>query len=64
MYREFRLPFLKNIVHTKFRLGVYYTNFTNHSDPLAVFNNVASRNFGQFTGFQHRLAGFVFETAD
>lgn len=65
VWREFRLQV--PLVHKsfgKFRLGIYYTNFTGHSNPLQVFNNVTSPNFGQFLGFQHRISGFVFETAN
>lgn len=60
--RDFSLPFfLKNLIHSKVGLGIYYTDFTDRRNPLQVFNNTASPNFGQFVGFQHRLAGFVID---
>ncbi len=60
IYREFKLnmPGLKN---RKLRLGVYSLNLTNHSNWLAVYNNVTSPYFGRFAGMQHRVDGFVID---
>jgi hypothetical protein len=63
VYREFRLhlPFLGNMKNRKLRLGLYSLNVTNHSNPVAVYNSVASPFFGHFVGFQHRRDGFVID---
>jgi Carboxypeptidase regulatory-like domain len=58
------VPIFKSLRQDAFRFGIYYTNFLNHSNPLEIFNNVTSPNFGQFVGFQHRVAGFVVDLAD
>jgi carboxypeptidase family protein len=65
-YKEFHLPVLnfKKMQEHRFRLGIYYTNFTDHSNPLQVFNNVTSPDFGHFAGFQHRVAGMVFDLVE
>jgi hypothetical protein len=57
VYREFSLPLI--LKRHKIRLGIYALNFTNHSNPLDVFNNVSSPFFGHFVGFQHRVLGMV-----
>jgi hypothetical protein len=71
IYREFKigsLPFtgfLKNgMKDRKVRFGLYSINLTNHSNPLDVYNNVASPYFGHFVGFQHRLNGFVIDIVE
>jgi hypothetical protein len=63
VYREFplHLPFLGTMKNRKLRFGVYSLNLTNHSNPLAVYNNVTSPYFGHFVGFQHRVNGFVLD---
>jgi len=63
VYREFplHLPFLGTIKNRKLRFGLYTLNLTNHSNPLAVYNNVTSPYFGHFVGFQHRVSGFVID---
>ncbi|HEV8074893.1 MAG TPA: carboxypeptidase regulatory-like domain-containing protein [Candidatus Acidoferrum sp.] len=66
LYRQFRVPFLGNRggkVH-HIRLGVYTLNVTNHGNFNAVFNNVASPNFGQFVGFLYRHEGAVIDFVD
>ena len=63
VYREFplHLPFLGSLKNRKLRFGLYTINLTNHSNPLAVYNNVTSPNFGHFVGFQHRVNGFLID---
>ena len=63
VYRDFtlHLPFLGRTKNRKLRFGLYSINLTNHSNPLAVYNNVTSPNFGHFVGFQHRVNGFVID---
>jgi len=66
LYRQFRVPFLGNrggkVHHV--RLGVYTLNVTNHGNFNAVYNNVASPNFGQFVGFLYRHEGAVIDFVD
>jgi hypothetical protein len=66
VYRDFNLhlPFLGTMKNRKLRFGVYSINLTNHSNPLAVYNNVTSPYFGHFVGFQHRINGFVIDIVD
>ena len=51
IYREFRVPFLKgkNGNGHHIRLGAYTLNVTDHGNFNAVYNNVASPNFGKFS---------------
>ena len=66
LYRQFRVPFLGNRggkVH-HIRLGVYTLNLTNHGNFNAVYNNIASPNFGQFVGFLYRHEGAVIDFVD
>jgi hypothetical protein len=66
LYRQFRVPFLGNRggkVH-HIRLGVYTLNVTNHGNYNAVYNNIASPNFGQFVGFLYRHEGAVIDFVD
>ncbi len=60
LYRTFRLP-LARLGDRRVRLGIYFINFTNAADPLQVFNNAASPNYGQFTGNQHRVTGLTLD---
>ncbi len=66
LYREFRVPFLGNrsgkVHHV--RLGVYTLNVTNHHNFNAVYNNVASPNFGTFAGFLYRHEGMILDFVD
>jgi hypothetical protein len=66
LYREFRVPFLGNRSGKShhIRLGVYTLNVTNHHNFNAVFNNVASPNFGQFAGFLYRHEGAIIDFVD
>jgi Carboxypeptidase regulatory-like domain len=66
VYREFHLPFalIGWKKSRKFRIGFYSINVTNHSNPRDVFNNVTSRNFGEFAGFQHRVNGLVVDVVN
>ena len=59
IYRDFHmhLPFLGNRSRHKIRLGAYSINLTNHGNFNDVYNNVTSRFFGQFAGFQRRTDG-------
>lgn len=65
-YRTFRVPFLKgkggNGHH--FRLGAYTLNITNHGNFSTVYNNVASPEFGKFTGFLFRHEGMTLDFID
>ncbi len=60
IYREFKLN-LPGLRNRKLRLGLYTLNLTNHSNWLAVYNNINSPYFGHFAGFQHRVDGFVID---
>lgn len=65
-YREFTVPFMGS-QHGKrhhVRLGFYSLNVTNHGNFNAVYNNVASPNFGQFAGFLDRRDGAVIDFVD
>jgi len=66
LYREFRVPFLGNRSGKQHyvRLGVYTLNATNHGNYNAVYNNVASPNFGQFVGFLYRHEGAIIDFVD
>lgn len=66
LYREFRVPFLKgkNGKAHHIRLGVYTLNMTNHGNFNAVYNNVASPNFGRFAGFLYRHEGTIIDFVD
>jgi hypothetical protein len=63
VYREFQLhlPVLGTLKNRRFRFGAYAINLTNHLNPLEIYNNVASPDFGHFTGFQHRVDGLVID---
>jgi hypothetical protein len=52
-------PFANHI-----RLGVYTLNVTNHGNFNAVYNNVASPNFGHFAGFLYRHEGTIIDFVD
>ena len=66
VYREFaiHLPFFGNGKTKKIRFGLYSLNLTNHSNPLAIYDNVTSPVFGHFVGFQHRVNGFVLDAVN
>ena len=55
------MPFLTSLKNRKLRLGAYSLNFTNHSNPLEVYNNITSPIFGHFAGYQHRVFGLVID---
>jgi Carboxypeptidase regulatory-like domain len=66
LYRQFRVPFLGNRngkVH-HIRLGVYTLNVTDHHNFNAVYNNVASPNFGTFAGYLYRHEGMIIDFVD
>jgi Carboxypeptidase regulatory-like domain/TonB-dependent Receptor Plug Domain len=65
-YRDFHLhlPFLEHGSRHKVRVGLYSINLTNHGNFHDVYNNVSSPFFGQFTGFQRRVNGFILSFAD
>lgn len=65
-YRQFRIPFLKakGGKEHHFRLGAYSLNLTNHGNFSTVYNNVASPNFGRFTGFLYRHEGMTLDFVD
>lgn len=60
VYKDFPLPFHIHRGHT-FRLGIYSINTTGHQNPTAVYNDVTSPYFGQFTGLGKRVNGIVIE---
>ncbi len=66
LYRQFRVPFLGNRSGRSHhvRLGVYTLNTTNHMNFNAVYNNVASPNFGTFAGFLYRHEGAIIDFVD
>jgi Carboxypeptidase regulatory-like domain len=63
VYKEFalRVPFLGRSANRKLRFGLYSLDVTNHQNPHAVYNEVASPLFGRFAGFDRRLDGFVID---
>jgi hypothetical protein len=66
VYRDFRLhlPFLGRESKRKVRVGLYSINLTNHGNFHDVYNNVTSPFFGEFTGFQRRVSGFILSLAE
>ena len=58
--KDFEFPVVGWLKKHKFRASLRLYNLTNHSNPRDVLSNIASPNFGQYLGFQHRLfdAGF------
>jgi Carboxypeptidase regulatory-like domain len=66
LYRDFHLPlrFLERGGGHKVRVGLYSINLTNHGNFHDVYNNVTSPFFGEFTGFQRRVDGFILSFAD
>jgi len=60
VYKDFPLPFHIHRGH-KFRLGIYSIDTTGRQNPMAVFNNIASPQFGQFTGLGKRINGIIIE---
>jgi hypothetical protein len=65
-YREItgRLNIMRHVGGRTARIGIYSLNLTNHLNPLDVFNNNTSPQFGQLSGFQHRTLGMVIEFRD
>ena len=65
-YRTFQIPFLKGKSGKghHFRLGAYTLNVTNHGNYNAVYNNVASPDFGKFVGFLYRHEGMTLDFVD
>jgi hypothetical protein len=66
VYRDFHLPlkFLERGSGRKVRVGLFSINLTNHGNFHDVYNNVTSPLFGEFTGFQRRVNGFILSFAD
>lgn len=62
IYKDLPIPFHIHPGH-KFRLGIYSINTTNRRNPTAVYNNIASPYFGQFTGLGKRINGIIIEFA-
>ena len=60
LYKDFPLPFHIHRGHT-FRFGIYSVNTTSRRNPTAVYNNITSPMFGQFTGLDKRINGIVIE---
>jgi Carboxypeptidase regulatory-like domain/TonB dependent receptor-like, beta-barrel len=60
IYKDFPLPFHIHRGHT-FRFGIYSVNTTSRRNPTAVYNNITSPMFGQFTGLDKRINGIVIE---
>jgi hypothetical protein len=65
-YRTFRIPFWKgkNGKDHHFRLGAYSLNVTNHGNFNAVYNNVASPDYGKFVGLLYRHEGMTLDFVD
>ena len=63
IYKDFPLPFHIHPGHD-FRLGIYSIDTTGRKNPTAVYNNITSPFFGQFTGLGKRINGIVIEFAD
>ncbi|MEJ2008515.1 MAG: TonB-dependent receptor [Acidobacteriota bacterium] len=63
VYKDFPLPFHIHRGH-KFRFGIYSLNTTGRRNPTAVYNNITSPLFGQFTGLGKRINGIIVEFAD
>jgi hypothetical protein len=59
--KDFNLPLTSWLKNHKFRGAFQVYNLTNHSNPLDVYSNVTSQNFGHFVGFQHRLFDVSFD---
>jgi hypothetical protein len=59
VYRDFRIPLVRNSGSRKIRLGLYMINLTNHGNFSQVYNNVTSPQFGQFTGFERQKTAFL-----
>ena len=59
--KDFEFPLGGWLKKHKFRGSLRIYNLTNHSNPRDVLANVASPNFGQFLGFQHRLFDVGFD---
>lgn len=66
VYRDFKvhMPFLGREKQHKVRVGLYSINLTNHGNFHDVYNNITSPFFGEFTGFQRRVNGFILSFAD
>ncbi|HVA02032.1 MAG TPA: TonB-dependent receptor [Terriglobia bacterium] len=62
IYKDFPLPFHIHPGH-KFRLGIYSIDTTGRENPTAIYNNIASSQFGQFAGLGKRINGIVIEFA-
>jgi preprotein translocase subunit Sec61beta len=60
VYKDLPLPFHLHRGHT-FRFGIYSINTTGRQNPTAVYNNITSPMFGQFTGLDKRINGIVIE---
>jgi len=58
VYRDFRIP-LKGVGTRKVRLGLYMINLTKHGNFNAVYDNITSPRFGEFTGFQRQQTAFL-----
>jgi Carboxypeptidase regulatory-like domain len=48
----------------KFRIGLTFSNTTNHGNPRDVYNNIASPQFGNFLGYQHRVIQVDLDTGN
>ncbi len=53
--KDFRINFLPWAKNHLFRGSLRVFNITNHGNFRDVFNNIASANYGDFVGFQHRF---------
>jgi hypothetical protein len=60
VYKDLPLPFHLHPGH-KFRFGIYSIDTTGRQNPTAVYNNITSPLFGQFTGLEKRINGIVIE---
>ncbi len=60
IYKDFPIPFHIHPGHT-FQLGIYSIDTTGRQNPTAIYNNITSPFFGQFTGLGKRINGIVIE---
>ncbi|MGH9356815.1 MAG: TonB-dependent receptor [Terriglobia bacterium] len=53
--KDFHLPFIHWGIfkNHKFRGALQVYDITNHQNPVAIYDNIASPSYGSFVGFQH-----------
>jgi carboxypeptidase family protein len=61
MTKDFRFPIVPWLSRRQVRLSCTIFNVTDHNNPRDVINNVASPQFGNLLGFQHRFYDVGFD---